>query len=811
MASDVLPPLDPQVPPPPSFDMSILGGTPEPPPLTPPLLSEERPFTEPNESANLLSPFDDERSAPFGGYPIAVDPQVPPRSDERSTEAAVPTSSPFGPPRSERLEHRRAAEHSIFEAPDDRNLPSELSLFEPPDSDRAAADGPSADAMLAQLTTSASESSVDPAPSYEPPPSTGDPDHPDTHLAAILASPESYGAATPDTGSTTERPTWSAPSDAPPIGAKPSEVPLVELAGDDPFDVALGQALNEELFDEAPPPADVNPRASSDIDEDLIDMDASVDPSAFDDVDEDLDILPKSAPGPDALASSLVPLWPSEADPEPPESEGGRAALPHPPGAVETAASADDGSPPVAAPPVPEYATDLEPPPQGTPPALSEHFAQLGHVLAGGSMPDPLDPSSASSAFFGSITDEELNSLGAGLTDDVDVNVDPSWDPGGPLSPFDPPTVSDLGPDGPPLYREPPPLMAPETEEPLHGDAELVAPASNEPEGIEGHDAESNSPFSGITHTMDPLTADADGAFASPVDSADLAVAPGPAPASADAGGFETVPLDQHLARPTADDGNSATDDEDAGPLDELTAMYGKPESAHDERSESQRALDDLQSMDAEPHVDDDPTELRPSAYVDSEPGPNELPLSIDEALLRRSSPDELPRTEPMPPLAPITGDADGGAAHRATPTVSAEPIAGRKAAMRVTVTGLDTPETSAPKDDAVHTPRRKPVFAPPKSSRSFPLTRCCGPCLPHRSSTNPSRRAGRHRPTRTKARFPAGSNRIRMQSGRTSHRRRSRFRKTTRHHRGSHRPGRRSPTTTSRASGPTDRRPSPG
>ncbi|MEM7675038.1 MAG: Hsp70 family protein, partial [Myxococcota bacterium] len=146
---------------------------------------------------------------------------------------------------------------------------------------------------------------------------------------ASESSPEpAYEATTPDWSQSTPEPQ-----------EEPPESALLQLTEDDPFDVALGQALNDELFSsvgnasfevtsgeqqQLPPVRLRRPSSAVDDDDDLIDIDApSLDPSAFDDLDDGSELLgpqiPDSQgprPNPALSSAAMTPLWPEEADSE---------------------------------------------------------------------------------------------------------------------------------------------------------------------------------------------------------------------------------------------------------------------------------------------------------------------------------------------------------------------------------------------------------------------------------------------------------------------------------------------------------------
>ncbi len=312
-----------------------------------------------------------------------------------------------------------------------------ISLLDPPttppsgglvSSTSRATAAPEKDALQA-LTDALPPLTSDPGPEPIPAP-TGDPDHPDTYLTAIMSGAPLEGLEssttpdssfpTPDLESSSEAPAAvsNAPAEIPAVGSQPDGD---ELASDDPFDVALGEALNEELF--SSPTAfdgnlgdelfDDNPALAAEVDAtdddgdgDLIDdQDAPAGFSAFDEPDDDEPILRSTRPLPDAQppfeTAGLVKLWPEEADPEVAEADFGPpedadATLT----SSQTSAGRSEWTPPLADLPDPTASAEASESAD-----LHEEFARLGAALAPDPEPDLPPLPDSQSAFEESLRD----------------------------------------------------------------------------------------------------------------------------------------------------------------------------------------------------------------------------------------------------------------------------------------------------------------------------------------------------------------------------------------------------------------------
>ena len=446
------------------------------------------------------------------------------------------------------------------------------------------------------------------------------------------------------------------------------DVPLQELTDDDPFDVALGQALNEELFDapqfdepkdSSPDHRIVLPRGPAALsdDEGLIDLEASqIDPAAFDDVDDDFGLLdPRGPPAEDKLAAAdLQPLWPAEADPDPNE--------PVPLVAVKKAGPGRPSDQPAEGAKLSTF---------------GEELARLGEQLTG-------DPNaSPSPAPFAAISEDELSGLGLHLKESA---ASPSAsDRARPSPAVHRPDSS----NGPAMYAEPPPLMPSDddlrSEDHLRGHALVSSKALDivvegevqpNPAVVDAMAASAEKPTLEVEEDGDPTLA-----FVAADPEAAAAFAPDEATAAAIAAAF-------------------AAGDNDAAAA--LGASLAPPE----------RNLPAVRGEDAAP--------VQPDAhgYAASSLGSGPVDAQPFGPQARSSSDQDLPRTEPMPPLDPNASPnvrlaADDGQDIN-TPT---------RSSTKVTVTGVASdgspiePMVTSSRDVPPGPP--KPVFRPAKEQQA--------------------------------------------------------------------------------------------
>ena len=519
-----------------------------------------------------------------------------------------------------------------------------------------------------------------------------DPEHPDTHLAAIVAdsAPAPYEPPDPSTSG------WTSPPPPPPM----SQVPVLELTGDsNPFE-ALGQSLHDELAETSGPAysAPQPPRRPSSItdgDDDLIDLDASsVDPNAFDDVDDDLDMMVKAerratgnaANRPEFSPERMLPLWPKEADPEGADSMApAEHARREPPRVKE-----DDRE------------------------DLSRRLAQLGDALTQSTdlgQDDSLDIS----PLIGGLTGEQPDIV---LADSADL---PGHGPGHDSAPRTASLNLQANPGDRPAFTPEPPLSESTIAEPpplltgdLHEEGERAVNRASLHLAIEGeeeHSAPSPAAPAALPDIImgRPLAAPPKDTFARSDERPFGALAtPDAASPDAPAEAFapppaETNPLAALTNLPEIDSGP---------PLDELEAPA----------NQGAVASEDVPVAPSEDIILESPTLDFQSEGEDS--GDREAEATED------ASPDEyLPKTEPMPPLKPVESDADFDSntdvleAALRPPTTSQE--GSTKAAMKVTVTGLlkDDEDESADTDRprAGHLP--KPAFRPAKEQQPKSMT----------------------------------------------------------------------------------------
>ena len=532
---------------------------------------------------------------------------------------------PFGPAPDEPIES-----NPLFDPPakdEPANESDSLAAIFAPKAEPPTDDPNAISAAWRALTDTLPPPPSEPAVSIPPP--TGDPEHPDTRLAAILAGEEIVDPPSEPPRFDKPDESWLS-EDVPTPAAPSSDVPLLELTDDDPFDVALGQALNEELFDAAEP---AGPRAAptrrpssvSDADEELIDMAASsIDPAAFDDAeDDDVAIVaePNADRKPVLSTDTLTPLWSSEADPEVPDE------------------------PATVQPPTSDSDNELA--------ALSDELARLGDALTSDPEPEPKDrgPLDDVSSLLGPITDEELTNLGKNLTDDIEPLEGPpaldSLDMVEPLMPSvsEAPSglvdAEDVIPTGDPsaLYAEPPPLL---TEQGPDDDAE--APAFVDPGSLDltdDADQDNASEEAAVATTAEADLADLDRAA-----EAELA-----ALALDDAVG-ETGIRDEHAVHALDPEELAAALAPAALDMPTVNELAAEPPMAGESSLAAESPPPDVSTKS---NAD---TSLPPLPASFVSPVDEESDVATPTLLVRRRRTMRAdappPRTEPMPPLEPM-------------------------------------------------------------------------------------------------------------------------------------------------------------
>ena len=689
-------------------------------------------------------------------------------------DASLDMPSPFErPPSSTSL-----PDHPLFEPPpadlEDASHPLLGAPNAEPLADEPLAPEPAPDAW--QSLADALPPPLDPEPPI--PPHTGDPEHPDTHLAAIVAgtmpleSDADSAVRSPDEPADDFKsvelehlsplqgesrpsdplapasidPLDPAPSDpawlGPPVPTHSvSQVPLLELTDDDPFDVALGQALNEELFDtpsEEPSPTQSpsrRPSSLTEADEELIDMaSSSIDPEAFDDVDDDHGLVaqPEAGGAPGLPTAGLMPLWPAEADPDQASGLPGSAVAP-------------------------KRDNELG--------DLSDELARIASELTRENDEPRAQVNSGDIAqLLGPITDEELSGIGENLTEEAAPSAEaPALDSLEMLEPLsvDPLRVDPLMPkseapsglmdaedvamaleESAPLYAEPAPLLDTNAPGRFGSDVRAVVdPASldlvdaDEPRRDDASDARDESiAFDEAAAEDDAAELERQAEASAMLDygfedgEATLAQedphfmtalggeAQSEAPAEPDAGMY---------AEPTASNGAGTVEFPDESPSLEEALLSATAAAQDREPSDvaGKTALLDIRPDEAAEKAKAEA--LAALHDIPEVPNSEEDEGDIPTLLIRRQAnerPDsEFPRTEPMPPLEPMD-DADTMEALGSTgPIVSGKP----QGSTRIRVTGVSAdgapvaPTPPPDKDAAPSVP--KPAFRPAKEQHAVP------------------------------------------------------------------------------------------